>query len=81
MDLNAVGAIFVGLSAIITAIGGLLTVRARRASSDARELRLLREAYRLAIRHIFQLEILLESKGIEAPRQPDGIDVYGEGET
>lgn len=74
LSVEAVGAIFVGLSALMTAMGGLLAARSRRSNNDMRDYRILRRQYRLARRHLFRLEVLLESKGIEVPAHPDGMD-------
>lgn len=74
MSVEAIGAIFVGLSAVITAIGGLLAARSRRLNADSRELKLLRKEYRVARRHMFRLEVLLESNGIDVPEHPNGLD-------
>lgn len=80
MSVEAIGAIFVGLSALITAIAGLLAARSRRLSNDSRDLKALRAQYRMAVRHIFRLEVLLESKGIKVPDHPAGMLVDGDDE-
>jgi hypothetical protein len=84
MSVEAIGAIFVGLAAVLTALGNVLLSRARRQYEDVRQMRrdmrILQRRFRVAVKHIFDLEVLLSSQGIDTPERPSSIDEFDEDE-
>lgn len=84
MSTEAIGAIFTGLASVIVALGSMLASRGRRSGEDIRLLRadykLIQKKFRVAMKHIFNLETAMEGAGHTVPVRPEELDPDWDGE-
>lgn len=77
MDAALVGAVFAGITGLITAAGGLAANRRTRSLADTAALETsvdqLRATNVTAMAHIHHLRMLLAAHGVQPPDLPDGI--------
>ena len=60
MNIGALGTGISVLTTVLFVIGGLITIRTRRLSTEAKELRELREMNRAAMSYIYDLEMAID---------------------
>lgn len=77
MDAALVGAIFAGLTGLVTAIGGLLLNRQRQRAESVldleTEVRDLRRKFEAALRHVYALREDMARHGCTPPDMPDEL--------